>query len=130
MLEVGLKNLGMFTMIYFVFLKASKPLKNRHYWINYLLRPACLTSFLVTISTVVYLEIQITAYFNAKSNEEANAILTTLSCTSYLWVISSIFDFISVLMFWIFLIKLDQETTKTIIKEQEDFNIPQEQFTK
>jgi hypothetical protein len=31
-IEVGLKNIGMFLSMYFVFKKASKPLTNRHVW--------------------------------------------------------------------------------------------------
>jgi len=55
--EVGLRYIGTYTTIYFVFRKASKPLKDKWKWINYGIKPAVILSAFVNISTIVWLEV-------------------------------------------------------------------------
>ena len=57
MLEVFLRYSGLYAMIYFVFIKASKPLKNKKKWINYGIRPAVFISFMGNLCTIIYLEV-------------------------------------------------------------------------
>ena len=55
LMEVLLRYIGIYSMIYFVFIKASKPLKNKREWINYGIRPAVIISFLANSSEVIFL---------------------------------------------------------------------------
>ena len=49
---------GIYSMIYFVFRKANKPLKNRQAWFDYGLKPVFVVSFLFNIGFIIYLEIK------------------------------------------------------------------------
>jgi hypothetical protein len=64
-LEIALRYCGVYTMTYFVFRKASKPIKNKWNWINYGIRPLVIISFLINLITIVYLEMEYSSYFKA-----------------------------------------------------------------
>lgn len=100
-MEVFLRYAGTYTIIYFVFRKASKPLKDKWKWINYGIRPVILLSFIANISVIIWVMYQI------KMVKEGNAIAKgNISCQSYVWVVSSLFDQVSVIIFLFFVTKL------------------------
>ena len=70
MAEVLLRSFGIYTMIYFVFMKASKPLKNKWNWINYGIRPASLIGLVTNVGIVTYLEVQIAEINNDMATED------------------------------------------------------------
>jgi hypothetical protein len=73
MLELMSRYLGIYMIIYFVFRKASKPLKNRKIWINWRIRPIYFISLIFNLSYVIYLELLIHSLNDPKkSNEEKN----------------------------------------------------------
>ena len=57
MAESFLRSLGIYLMIYFVFLKASKPLKNKWKWINYGIKPALVLTIVSNIAVIIYVEV-------------------------------------------------------------------------
>ena len=63
--EVFLKALGINLTIFFVFKKASKPLKNKWKWIKYGIKPTLVMSVLSNIALILYLEVEFSLYLNA-----------------------------------------------------------------
>ena len=103
MMELLSRYLGIYMIIYFVFRKASKPLQDRKVWINWRIRPAFIISFFSNLAVIIYLEVKIHQVNDANlSNEDRNLALNSLSCNSYVWITSSTFEYISVLIFVVF----------------------------
>ena len=61
---------GLYMTMYFVFKKASKPLKNKKKWINYGIIPAILVSLMCITVLVIYLEVQFSRLASSISKEE------------------------------------------------------------
>jgi hypothetical protein len=57
--ELFFRYVGLYFMIFFVFKKASKPLKNKDSWMNYGLWPTIVISLLVNTGFMIYLEYHI-----------------------------------------------------------------------
>jgi len=112
-IELLLRYFGIYSMIYFVFKKASKPLKNRNIWFNYGLKPVFLCSLIFNFGFIIFLEVKFhqASDLTQSSEERANAI-TSLSCNSPIWISSSIFEFITVMIFLSFVIKIDETVSK------------------
>lgn len=63
-------------MIWFVFKKASKPLKTKYAWLNYGLKPVLAISFAFNIGLITYLEINLFEYDNESlTSEEKDRLL-------------------------------------------------------
>jgi hypothetical protein len=108
LLEILLRYAGLFTIVYFVFRKASKPLKNKWKYINFGILPAIFISFICNISLLIYLEVLIARISNTSDPEDAKIAASKLSCNQPIWMVSSIFDFVSFVIFWFFIIKLEE----------------------
>ena len=108
-------------MVYFVFLKASKPLKSKWKWINYGIRPAIIISLISNLGIIIFLEVEMSVINNDTDVEEKAEAIERLSCTSPLWLISSSFDFLSVIIFMLFIIKLEEHTEEQMKKDENNF---------
>ena len=110
-IELLSRYLGIYMIIYFVFRKASKPLKNKKVWINWRIRPAFFISFVSNLIIIIFLEIKISQFGDKNlSDQERNLALSSLSCTSYVWITSASFEYMSVLIFCLFVNQLEKHT--------------------
>ena len=99
--------LGIYMMIYFVFRKASKPLRNRKVWINWRIRPIYFISLIVNVAIIIFIENALYKINDQQSSNEArNLAYKKISCTSLLWISSATFEFLSVLIFSLFVMQL------------------------
>lgn len=66
LIEIFLRYSGLYTIVYFVFRKASKPLKNKWKYINYGIKPAIFFSFICNVALLIYVEAKIIKINSAK----------------------------------------------------------------
>ena len=96
--------MGIYLSVFFVFKKAGKRLKiERKKFMNYGIKPVLGVSVLVNSALIVYLETKLL---------EPNVIDQVAACTSPIWIISSVFDFLSVIILMGFVVKFDDITAK------------------
>ena len=96
--------MGIYLSVFFVFKKAGKRLKiERKKFMNYGIKPVLGVSVFVNSALIVYLE---TKLLTPNVNDQAAA------CTSPIWIISSVFDFLSVIILMGFVVKFDDITAK------------------
>ena len=101
---LAMRYFGIYLSIYFVFKKAGKRLKTeRDKFMKYGIKPVLGVSLLVNLSLIIYLEYQ---FVRKHKNYE------TIACTSPIWILSAIFDFISVIILMFFVMKFDNITAK------------------
>jgi hypothetical protein len=98
---------GLYITLYYIFKKSSKVLEKeeRKTWLNWRLRPLVVVSVVFNIGVVLYLEIQ---YARLNSGKTTQDLIYSLSCLSPLWLSSSLFEFLTVLIFLCFVFKLEK----------------------
>ena len=96
--------MGIYLSVFFVFKKAGKRLKiERKKFMNYGIKPILGLSLLGNTGLIVFLEIKLL---------EPNVDDQAAACTSPIWIISSVFDFLSVIILMGFVVKFDDITAK------------------
>mgnify|MGYP000896792776 CR=1 FL=1 len=93
-------------ILYYIFKKSSKTLNSddRRKWLNYRLRPLVVISVLFNIGVTIALEVEIIKII--KNPTLIN--VRKLSCTSPIWISTAVFEFATVIVFFLFVLKLDK----------------------
>lgn len=128
MIELFLRFVGVYTVIYFVFRKASKQLIDNKMWVRGLI-PTFILSFLLMLTLMIFLQLQFWSLNDhSKSVESREASLKHVSCSSPIWVVSSLFDFTIILLFYKFVKQLDIATKKHIQEEKDIYGFKDDNF--
>ena len=92
-------------MLYYIFKKASKGIdsKERIKLINWRLRPLVIVSIAFNLFFILYLE----ANFIQSTNDNSQFGAKNISCNSPIWMSTNIFEFMTVIIFMLFVAKLD-----------------------
>ena len=98
--------LGLYMVLYYIFKKSSKTLNpdERRKWLNYRLRPLVVASVLFNIGVTIALEVDI----NEIAIHPTFANIRKVSCTSPIWFTTSVFEFATVIVFFLFVLKLEK----------------------
>jgi hypothetical protein len=101
----------MYTVVYFLFKKANKPLKDKGKYTR-CIGPIIILSFAANIMVLIYVIVKIGKISKECAKDpDGNKCAdqaSDISCTSIIWVVSSLFDMVSVIIFLIFLTQLDE----------------------
>ena len=137
--EILVKNIGMFSTIFFVFKKASKPLNKseRRKWMNrvYMI---FLLGLPVNIAMLIYIELDLSAiYGQAPPDQEDLDPQTSLirqykydcvTCTSPFWITNSIAEFTQLICFYLLVKKIQLALDRKIEEEMRDYGYPRDYF--
>lgn len=119
MLELFLRYVGIYTVIYFVFRKASKQLIDNAVWVRGLI-PTFLLSLLLMLTLMIYLQLAFRSINDiSQPLETREANLRHVACSSPIWLITSLFDFLTIILFYKFVDRLDIASKRHIEREKE-----------
>jgi hypothetical protein len=88
-------------------------------------------SFVFSFAFIAYNERQFwISNDESVGQEERTAAVQAVACDSPIWLISSLFEFAIILIFYFFVVKIDKITKKQIEQDKEVYGYPEEYFIK
>jgi hypothetical protein len=124
-LEVLLKSIGAFQVIYFVFKKAAKPLgsKDKKYWLD-IIRNLFLLGLLLNVFFLVNMEIDFAeVYTSEKDNRqwETRFDFEKVTCSNFYWLFNSLNEVTQTCIFYYVVNKIEIQVLAGIKKEMAEY---------
>jgi hypothetical protein len=118
-LEILLKSVGLFQVIYFVFKKATKPLgsRDKKYWLD-IIGYLFIMGFLLNVMFLVNMEVRfLSVYQGDLSQWETRYDIDKVTCSDFFWIFNSVNEFIQTMIFCYVVRKIEVQVMRHIMNE-------------
>ena len=118
-LEVLLKSIGLYQVVYFVFKKAAKPLgsRDKKYWLD-IISNLFYGGFVLNILFLINLEIKFSSVYKMDDTLwETLFEFDKVTCSDFFWIFNSLYEVIQTIIFYSVVKKIEEQIMIQISNE-------------